>query len=132
MGRYDLTDAQWERLEPHLPPEKPRTGRPNHSHRRMVNSMLLTIRSGAPWRDLPERYGTFGTVSSRFYRWHRAGLWQRILEALQARADRQVGRTGACTSWTAPWSALISTRLVILPRLGGHGFTQILARPVRG
>lgn len=89
MGRYDLTDAQWERLEPHLPPERPRTGRPNHSHRRMINGMLWIARSGAPWRDLPERYGAFGTVASRFYRWRKAGIWQRILEALQARADRQ-------------------------------------------
>lgn len=89
MGRYELTDAQWERLEPLLPPEKPRTGRPNHSHRRMINGMLWIARSGAPWRDLPERYGAFGTVASRFYRWRHAGIWQRILEALQARADRQ-------------------------------------------
>ena len=55
----------------------------------MINGMLWIARSGAPWRDLPERYGAFGTVSSRFYRWRRAGIWQRILEALQARADRQ-------------------------------------------
>ncbi|WP_247895020.1 IS5 family transposase [Azospirillum brasilense] len=73
MGRYELTDAQWERLEPLLPPEKPRTGRPNHSHRRMINGMLWIARSGAPWRDLPERYGAFGTVASRFYRWRHAG-----------------------------------------------------------
>lgn len=89
MGRYELTDAQWKRLEPLLPPEKPRTGRPNHSHRRMINGMLWIARSGAPWRDLPDRYGSFGTVASRFYRWRRAGIWQGILEALQARADRQ-------------------------------------------
>jgi transposase len=95
MGRYELTDAQWERLEPLLPPDpkgsvskKPHTGRPNHSHRRMINGILWIARTGAPWRDLPQRYGSFGTVASRFYRWRRAGLWQRILEALQARADR--------------------------------------------
>lgn len=51
--------------------------------------MLWIARTGAPWRDLPEHYGAFGTVASRFYRWRRAGIWQRILEALQARADRQ-------------------------------------------
>ena len=45
------------------------------------------LRTGAPWADLPERYGAVGTVSSRFYRWRAAGLWQRVLEALQARAD---------------------------------------------
>ena len=89
MGRYDLTDVQWERLKPLLPPEKPRTGRPNHDHRTIINGILWIDRTGAPWKDLPERYGPVGTVSSRFYRWRKAGIWQGILEALQARADRQ-------------------------------------------
>ena len=87
MRRLDVTDAQWRRLEPLLPPEKPRTGRPNHDHRRVVSGMLWIHRTGAPWRDLPERYGPVGTVSSRFYRWCRAGVWDRILCALQAEAD---------------------------------------------
>ena len=87
MERFDVTDAQWRRLEPLLPPEKPRTGRPNHDHRRVVSGMLWIHRTGAPWRDLPERYGPVGTVSSRFYRWCRAGVWDRILSALQAEAD---------------------------------------------
>jgi transposase len=89
MGRYELTDAQWERLKPLLPPEKPRTGRPNQDHRRIINGILWIDRTGAPWNDLPSRYGAVGTVSSRFYRWRQAGIWQGILEALQARADCQ-------------------------------------------
>ena len=87
MRRLDVTDEQWRRLEPLLPPEKPRTGRPNHHHRRVVSGMLWIHRTGAPWRDLPERYGPVGTVSSRFDRWCRAGVWDRILSALQAEAD---------------------------------------------
>ena len=87
MRRLDVTDEQWRRLEPLLPPEKPRTGRPNHDHRRVVSGMLWIHRTGAPWRDLPERYGPVGTVSSRFYRWCRAGVWDRIRSALQAEAD---------------------------------------------
>ena len=82
MRRLDVTDAQGRRLEPLLPPEKPRTGRPNHDHRRVVSGMLWIHRTGAPWRDRPERYGPVGTVSSRFYRWCRAGVWDRILCAL--------------------------------------------------
>ncbi|AWK85161.1 transposase [Azospirillum thermophilum] len=74
IGRYELTDAQWERLEPRFPPENPRTGRPIHSHRRMINGMHWIARSGATWRGLAEQYGPFGTVSSRFYRWRRAGI----------------------------------------------------------
>lgn len=88
MVRLELTDAQWQRLEPLLPPEKPRTGRLSHSHRRVLNGILWINRTGAPWKDLPECYGRVGTVSSRFYRWRKARVWQRILEALQARADR--------------------------------------------
>src|SRR4051794_41750300 len=87
MGRFDLTDRQWERLEPLLPPRRPRTGRPNEDHRRILDGIVWVLRTGAPWRDLPERYGPVGTVSSRFYRWRAAGVWQSILAALQAEAD---------------------------------------------
>jgi transposase len=87
VKRYELTDAQWRRLEPLLPPERPRTGRPNHSHRTLLNGILWILRTGAPWRDLPERYGPVGTVSSRFSRWRKAEIWQRVLETLQADAD---------------------------------------------
>ena len=87
MGRFDLSDRQWARLEPLLPPQRPRTGRPNDDHRRIVSGILWVLRTGAPWRDLPERYGPVGTVSSRFYRWREAGVWDRVLAALQAEAD---------------------------------------------
>ena len=87
MGRYDLTDREWRRLGPLLPAQKPRTGRPNEDHRRIVNGILWVHRTGAPWRDLPKRYGLVGTVSSRFYRWRAAGVWDRLLRALQAAAD---------------------------------------------
>jgi transposase len=91
--RYELTDAQWARLESLLPPEKPWTGRPNDDHRQILNGILWVLNSGAPWRDLPRRYGPVGTVSSRFYRWRRSGVWHRVLEALQALADAE-GRVG--------------------------------------
>jgi transposase len=87
VTRYELTDRQWQRLEPLLPPERPPTGRPNHPHRTILNGILWVLRTGAPWRDLPERYGPVGTVSSRFYRWCQSGLWHRILSALQGQAD---------------------------------------------
>ena len=87
MARYELTDTAWQRLEPLLPPRKSRTGRPNHDHRRILHGILWIHRTGAPWRDLPQRYGPVGTVSSRFYRWCRAGIWDRILSAFQAEAD---------------------------------------------
>jgi transposase len=87
MKRYELTDRQWQRLAPLLPPQRPRTGRPNHDHRTILDGILWVLRTGAPWRDVPERYGPRGTVSSRFYRWRQSGVWQRVLEALQTEAD---------------------------------------------
>jgi transposase len=87
MHRGDLTNAQWARLEPLLPPKKPKTGRINHDHRKIVNGILWILRTGAPWYDLPRRYGKYKTVSSRYYRWRQAGIWDRILADLQAQAD---------------------------------------------
>ena len=86
-GRHELTDEQFARLAPLLPPERPATGRPNHDHRRIINGILWRLRTGAPWRDVPARYGKWDTIYSRFRRWQRAGVWQRVLAALQAEAD---------------------------------------------
>lgn len=88
MNRHDLTDMQWERLEPLLPPQKPSaSGRPNLNHRIAFHGLLWIARTGAPWRELPECYGIWSSVASPFYRWQRAGIWQRELEAPQQRAD---------------------------------------------
>jgi transposase len=87
VRRADVTEAQWRSLEPHLPPEKARTGRPNAPHRRIIKGILWVPCTGAPWHDLPARYGAVGTVSSRFYRWRASGVWERMLSALQAAAD---------------------------------------------
>jgi len=89
MNRRDLSDQQWARLEPSLPPIKPHTGHSNKDHRPILNGILWIDRTGAPWRDLPERYGKWTTISSRFYRWQKAGIWQQILDKLQSQADKQ-------------------------------------------
>jgi transposase len=85
--RHELSDAQWERLRPLLPPQRPATGRPAHDHRTIINGILWRLATGVPWRDLPERYGPWQTVYARFRRWQRAGVWDRILAALQAEGD---------------------------------------------
>jgi transposase len=85
--RHELTDAQWERLASLLPPQCPATGRPAHAHRLIVNAILWRLATGVPWRDLPERYGPWQTVYSRFRRWQRAGVWDRLLAAVQAEGD---------------------------------------------
>lgn len=83
----DLTNRQWGRIHPFLPPQKPDIGRPNEDHRTIIKGILWIDRTGAPWRDLPERYGCWSTVASRFYRWRSKGIWQGILSALQQQAD---------------------------------------------
>ncbi|MFJ9434732.1 IS5 family transposase [Streptomyces sp. NPDC101490] len=86
MRRHELTNAQWERIAPLLP----ETGNPGGrwaDHRTVVNGVLYRTRTGIPWRDLPERYGTWQTVYERHRRWSADGTWSRILRALQAGAD---------------------------------------------
>lgn len=88
MKRGDLTNKQWEQLKPVLPPQKPHTGRPALDHRTVMNGILWVLRTGAPWRDLPERYGKWTTIYSRFQRWRKQGVWDRILSELQTIRSR--------------------------------------------
>src|SRR5690242_21848654 len=87
VHRHELTDDQWARLEPLLPPQRPATGRPGHDLRTQLNGILWIVRTGAPWRDLPERYGPWATVYTRFRRWTIARVWERIFAAVQQQAD---------------------------------------------
>jgi transposase len=74
--RHELTDAEWARLGPLLPPH--RSGKPRTDNRLVVNGILWKLTTGAPWRDLPERYRPWPTVYMRFRRWTRAGVWDRL------------------------------------------------------
>ncbi|MFM2432623.1 MAG: hypothetical protein RLZZ511_3837 [Cyanobacteriota bacterium] len=87
VGRGDLTNAQWAKLSPLLPDQKPATGRPSLAHRQVINGIRWVLRTGAPWRDLPARYGRWPTVAGRFYRWQKTGLWSQLLAQLQAAGD---------------------------------------------
>ena len=87
MRAREPADDQWAALAPHLPPQRAATGRPAKDHRTVVEGILWRLRTGAPWRDLPERYGPRQTAYSRFRRWQRAGVWDRALAALQAAGD---------------------------------------------
>ena len=86
QGRHDLTDEQWGLLEPLLPTNNG-AGRPWVDHRQFLNGMLWILRTGAPWRDLPERYGKLRSVHARFTRWRRDGTWDRMVASLQSRLD---------------------------------------------
>ena len=82
-----MTEEQWARISPLLPPQRPRTGRPARDHRAVVSAILWVLRTGAPWRDVPERFGPWSTAWNRFRRWTAAGVWPRVLTALQRAAD---------------------------------------------
>jgi len=85
------------------------TGRPARDHRTIINGFLWVLCTGAPWRDLPERYGFWQTVASRFWRWREAGIWDWVLAELRRQADAEAGRS---TMWTAPQCELTSTQPV--------------------
>lgn len=89
IQRHELTDDQWAVLQEHLPPQRAATGRPAKDHRTILNGILWRLATGIPWRDLPERYGPWQTVYTRFRRWQRAGVWDRLLAALQTAADER-------------------------------------------
>lgn len=86
MRRFELTDEQWKLIEPALPRQR-RGGRWN-DHRQTLDGMLWVLRCGSPWRDMPERYGSWKTVYSRFRRWTDDGTLDKILARLRARIDR--------------------------------------------
>lgn len=83
--RYELTDEAWDRIKPLLP-KQGRGGR-WADHRTVLNGMFWVLNSGAPWRDLPDRYGRWETVYGRFRRWSEDGLVDRILERLHLSLD---------------------------------------------
>jgi transposase len=82
-------DEQWALVDPHIPRRKARTGRPPSDPRLMLNGILWILCTGAPWRDLPERFGPWQTVYDHFRKWCKSGIFARIIEALQIKLDQQ-------------------------------------------
>jgi transposase len=88
MARFDLSDGEWAIIDPLLP-NKPR-GVPRTDDRRVLNGIFYILRTGSPWRDLPERYGPYTTVYNRFNRWAKAGVWLRIFKELAQRSPQSL------------------------------------------
>src|SRR6266849_232610 len=80
MTRTDLTDQEWERLAPELPSSQGKRGGQYKAHRRVLNGILSVLRTGAPWRDLPERYGKWKTCHDLAFKLIESaqGHWRKI------------------------------------------------------
>lgn len=85
VGRGELTDKAWAVIEPLLPANA--GGRRWRDHRQVINAILWKLRTGAPWRDLPERYGPWKTAHERLRMWTADGTWQKILDHVIVRDD---------------------------------------------
>jgi transposase len=119
VGRYELSDVQWERLEGLFPGRVERVGRTASDNRVFVNGVLWVLRSGAHWHDLPERYGKYKSVHKRFSRWAESGVWDKVFHELVGdrknlylmidstivRAHQQAAMGRKKGAWTRLWGA---------------------------
>ncbi|WP_349603002.1 IS5 family transposase [Azospirillum argentinense] len=87
LRRYELSDAQWDRIADLMPRSNPRGGGVWRDHRQVVDGLMWKLNTGAQWRDIPERYGPWQTIYERFVRWRYDGLFERILDRLRLQLD---------------------------------------------
>ena len=88
MRRHVLSDEEWAIIAPVLPTNS--RGIERVDDRRVINGILWRFRTGSSWRDVPERYGPRTTLYNRFYRWRKAGVWDRLLDAVSKRYDGDI------------------------------------------
>lgn len=80
--RHELKDNEWEQIENILPGRPGTVGKPATNNRDFLNAVVWIARTGAPWRDLPERYGNWNSIWRRFRRWAITGVWDKVFETL--------------------------------------------------
>ena len=110
VSRDVISDEAWAVIGPLFPRVKA-TGRPPIDRRTVVEATAWRFRTGAPWRDVPERFGDWNTIYKNFNRWSNAGVWARVLEKTQSLAQE----TG-----DLDWVASIDSTIV---RVHQHGAT---------
>jgi transposase len=87
--RYALRDDQWDRIEKLLPGRADTVGVTAKDNRLFVEAVLYRYRAGIPWRDLPERFGSWSVVHTRFSRWSQSGVWEKVFKELANEADNE-------------------------------------------
>jgi transposase len=90
MTRMMLREIDWARLEPLLPKQKGKKGRPRKNDRIVIEGILWVLRTGAPWRDLPPEFGSWKTIYWRFNHWTKIGLWEQIWSVLKKRCRPRI------------------------------------------
>ena len=89
VGRYVLSDTQWETIRDVLPGKEGDRGRTARDNRAFVDGVLWVLRSGSFWKDMPERYGNWKSAHKRFTRWANAGVWGRVFQVLLGDSDNE-------------------------------------------
>jgi putative transposase len=111
----DVTDAQWEALEPHVKKRKRRGPKSRTDLRQVVNGIFYRLRTGCQWRMLPKEYGKWEQVSAYWYRWSANGSWERINAALREAVRVKAGRK------PNPTAAIIDSQSVKTVQKGARG-----------
>src|SRR4051794_38353791 len=119
MDRFVLTDTQWAKMEPLCLGKPGDPGRSGKDNRLFVEAVLWIVRTGSPWRDLPPSFGNWNSVFTRFRDWVRAGVWQRLFDAVSDEPDMEyaivdaISGVGRCCD-----SQSVSARIGADPSVG--------------
>jgi transposase len=89
MDRFVLTDAQWAKMEPHCLGKATDPGRTGSDGRMFLEAVLWIVRTGSPWRDLPETFGRWNTVFTRYRYWVKADVFKKIFDAVSGDLDME-------------------------------------------